>query len=635
MKNKKRYIFSLVSMLLVVVLITVSLMTFVKTVNKYEQESNNKRMSEMAKKNNEVVQSLLKGAYTTLDVVRTVLEETNESVSKNHLAILNKISKEGYFEYLMIQFPSGESYGGNGVHKYASYSDILNKIDNNIYISDFVMGEKSRQYEVDMAIPVKGKQGETKAILHGTLNIEKELNKLIKTKFDKDGYYHLIDSNGTYISLPEASKAFKLKESYFESIDELKYGSGSSAQKIKEDMKNGRSGNTHYSYEGDERYAYYEPIGINNWFISTVIPADIVNEQSKKIQYLGSELIIMLIVIVTIIYAVAIQLISRSTAIAQKQKEKLRLIEIEHERTLREISYSLFDNVLEADMTANTLLGDNIENLTDILKIEPNPTYNEFIEAIIQKLVREDFREEYRNKMTRESILNTFYSGKQVFTFECIERSDGINYEWIRITVRIYHCHNTDSIRIISYIKKIGEEKRRELQLRNKAERDSFTKLYNKITTEKKINQLIEERKEQNHVFVIIDIDNFKMVNDTLGHAFGDEILLKCTNNMKKIFGDNNIIGRIGGDEFVIFIPDYDSILDIEGNLELLRQKLCKEYKEGSVKISISIGAALYPQDGRTFEELYNKSDKALYYSKKKGRNRVTFYREKEEIYIK
>lgn len=636
MKKKQSYIFTLVSMILVVTLITVSLITFIKTVNRYGEESNNKRMSEVAKKNNETLNSVFQGAYATLDVVRVILEDNENAISIEDLNILDKVSKDGYFDHLVLESASKKYYGGNELDSCNSYFDIVKNMKGDMYISDFILTNRDKQYHVDIAIPLRDNNGNTRGVLQGTLNIEKVLNKVIKNKFDEEGYYHLIDSNGRYISFPEEAKSFELNKNYFETMKKLDYTSGYSAQKIQTEISNNKSGHTKYSYKGDERYAYYEPVGINKWFMSTVIPSNIVNNESKKITYLGSELIIMLIVIVTIIYAVAIQLISKSTSIAQKQKEKLRLIEIEHERTLREISYSLFDNVLEADMTSNTLLGLNCEDLTRILGIKLNSTYDECVEVIVEKLVQKDFRDEYRSKMKRDNIIETFNSGKQVFTFECVQCLDGINYKWIMLTVRIYQCHNTNSIRIISYFKNIENEKRKEQDLLNKAERDSFTNLYNKITTEKKINKIIEEKKQNNHAFVIIDIDNFKLVNDTLGHAFGDEILLECANSIKELFHSGDVLGRIGGDEFIIFIPNYDSILEIRTKLEMLRLRLCKEYNQEHNKISISIstGVSLYPEHGKSFEELYNKSDDALYGSKKKGRNIVSFYDNGEDIIV-
>ncbi len=103
---------------------------------------------------------------------------------------------------------------------------------------------------------------------------------------------------------------------------------------------------------------------------------------------------------------------------------------------------------------------------------------------------------------------------------------------------------------------KILTSKNEEIRLKLKAERDTLTGLYNKGTTEKLINDFLnsEEASLGMHAFLIVDIDNFKSVNDNLGHVFGDKVLFEVSKNLKPIFRKDDIVGRIGGDEFIVFL---------------------------------------------------------------------------------
>ena len=127
---------------------------------------------------------------------------------------------------------------------------------------------------------------------------------------------------------------------------------------------------------------------------------------------------------------------------------------------------------------------------------------------------------------------------------------------------------------------------------------------------------------------MIIDIDDFKMVNDTLGHLFGDAFLVEITSDVRKLFRESDIVGRIGGDEFIAFIKD------IPGNalvfekarqvVEAFRNLPMQESWDKS--ISCSIGISVFPNDGQHFQELYKKADYALYQAKKQGKNQYVHY---------
>lgn len=165
--------------------------------------------------------------------------------------------------------------------------------------------------------------------------------------------------------------------------------------------------------------------------------------------------------------------------------------------------------------------------------------------------------------------------------------------------------------------------------LETKADTDLLTGLSNKIATERLIQEFTEDFPEGQSMFVILDIDNFKKINDTMGHAFGDEILRSLGQQLRSEFRVTDIIGRTGGDEFILFLKfiKTDELLEREGKriLEFFRQfKGGGEYVKYSA--TASIGVSVFPRDGKDYASLYRTADSALYESKRKGKNQLTFF---------
>lgn len=178
--------------------------------------------------------------------------------------------------------------------------------------------------------------------------------------------------------------------------------------------------------------------------------------------------------------------------------------------------------------------------------------------------------------------------------------------------------------------RKIGKVKSE--RLHHLAETDQLTGLFNKVTTEKKIKEFMAENPETQSLLFVLDIDNFKKINDTMGHVFGDEVLRTIGQRIRMEFRSSDIIGRAGGDEFIILLKGLkdDSIIVKEAKKV---ETFFKDFKVGNyVKYSAtaSIGCAVFPRDADNFESLYKAADQALYTAKQRGKNQLAFYKEPE-----
>ncbi len=290
-----------------------------------------------------------------------------------------------------------------------------------------------------------------------------------------------------------------------------------------------------------------------------------------------------------------------------------------------DVAEGYYDNVLEADISNNKLIGNNCMDLIKMLGIGENASFSECIEMILEKFIKDEYKALYKEQFDCNNLINRFENGEKKFSFVFEERADLVNYYWTKVTVCIYYSNITKSIKIISYVKNIQEEKEIELQLLRQANTDSLTGLLNKQACENKIKEisLNSQAKGKEYALLIIDIDKFKEINDTYGHIEGDKVIRQISKLLRDNFRENDIVGRIGGDEFMVLVDGYKNIYELESIINRLLNAVnhMGGFVSDSMKISISIGVSLCQGCSGNFEDLFLTADKALYRVKSNGRN--------------
>jgi len=169
--------------------------------------------------------------------------------------------------------------------------------------------------------------------------------------------------------------------------------------------------------------------------------------------------------------------------------------------------------------------------------------------------------------------------------------------------------------------------RRMEFNKKTYAERDMLTGLFDKVSGINLIeNKLMISADNSKHALYVVDIDNFKGINDNLGHAVGDAMLKDVADILSGIFRSADIVSRFGGDEFVVLAADIRDTDFVTKRAEEICIALQKSYKEGDVvqSISASVGASIYPIHGTTYDDLFKLADKAMYTAKQGGRNGYT-----------
>ncbi len=197
-------------------------------------------------------------------------------------------------------------------------------------------------------------------------------------------------------------------------------------------------------------------------------------------------------------------------------------------------------------------------------------------------------------------------------------------HRYYRITYKTVYDKSGKAIFSIGKTYDIDRQKRLEVMSKT----DLLTNCLNKITTENIVKDVINIEREASHALFIIDIDDFKSVNDKLGHYFGDIVLCDIAKNLHANFRGADIIGRIGGDEFLVFVKNISDEKVIKSKAASVALAFQNTYagENKDYKISGSIGVSLYPKHAKTYEDLYKCADKALYSSKMAGKDRYTVY---------
>ena len=164
------------------------------------------------------------------------------------------------------------------------------------------------------------------------------------------------------------------------------------------------------------------------------------------------------------------------------------------------------------------------------------------------------------------------------------------------------------------------------------AQHDPLTKLYNRTAMDAQLRQALAraQRDRVQVAVMLIDLDRFKIINDTLGHQAGDGLLVGVANRLREAVRASDVVARLGGDEFIVILPDLDNAMSVTGIASKIKRMLEDRYPVGvhTLFTTPSIGIAMYPTDGDDVDTLLRHADTAMYHAKEQGRNNFQFFAE-------
>lgn len=264
---------------------------------------------------------------------------------------------------------------------------------------------------------------------------------------------------------------------------------------------------------------------------------------------------------------------------------------------------------------------DEIYSIFEIEQKDQPPRYSDFLNALHPQ---------------DRALVNTHYSEslKSKLPYDTVHRlllSDG-RIKYVHEKGITHYDSNGNPIRSIGTVQDITNQKTIEKRIEHMAHHDALTGLPNRILAKDRTDQAIAHAKRHNTTIALlfIDLDEFKTINDSLGHSAGDTTLQIIASRLKKCIRESDIISRQGGDEFLIILTD----IEVVNNIITITEKLLQEFEKPFLinnqpfSTSASIGIATYPANGDNFELLLKNADTAMYKAKESGKNTYCFYTE-------
>ncbi len=249
---------------------------------------------------------------------------------------------------------------------------------------------------------------------------------------------------------------------------------------------------------------------------------------------------------------------------------------------------------------------------------------------------------EFQEKVSEMYSLAVYREGLEVFCQHLVNTKENFNCELkgpvprhtettglFHIEGRAIYKQNRGRV-VVGVLRRMDQKAEDVIPYYATAEgRDSFTGLLNKRACAEYVTDTLAANGDI-HYLAIIDIDNFKNVNDNYGHMYGDQVIVQVASIINSTLNGRGIAGRFGGDEFFVFTNGITSEMHLRAILTDIRKRVQDtfERQKENCKITLSVGVSHAPVDGSTYDELFKKADKCLYLAKFKGKNRFVIYEE-------
>lgn len=443
----------------------------------------------------------------------------------------------------------------------------------------------------------------------------KETEKLfVFPTFDKKGTAYLISKDGEVLVSSSSGECPNLY-CYLESAS---FHSGSTLSDIQTKMANHESGIVYYTPENSSEavYAYFSPLDAIGLYLYNILPASVAEANIQFFTGLANSLIttIIIIFLALILFILAIQALNNTKF--RKNQEFLLLEKERYDTILNHSQGTIWEYYIDTDVLIKSDPDVGIHSgLSEI------PHLKDYL--LNKQLIFPD------DVSIFEQFCNDMRKGLPEIYAEIRAKDISGDFVWFSLSgITIYDQYNIP-VSVIGQSLNINQKKLEIEELRDNSKRDSLTRLYNRSAIEELITSyLTSDSKPLIHAFFMLDIDDFKSINDAYGHIFGDAVLIELSSSLDRAFRGKHVVGRLGGDEFAVFLYDVPSISYVKDKAEKISRMFKKIFagENGEKNISGSIGISIYPNDGTTFEQLLEKADIALYHSKSLGKNCYSIY---------
>lgn len=376
----------------------------------------------------------------------------------------------------------------------------------------------------------------------------KSISDLIETTaYDGDAVSGVCDATGRFLFTERDSEFFSHQENAFNLIQDDSLENGVTQMSLKQAMLSGQEKRFHFSYYGEKYYTVIEPLGIQDWYLFSMVSATTADSIQRPV---GAYISAMFAIIIIVGVAMTFQAYMHERATVRRleqDKELLRQISARYvliNRLSNEVLFivNMEDGGISFNDNFDAMFGsappvcsiNDTDACFSLIDERDRPLFSQFVEQMQSGAA--EAHEELRMVNTRGAS------------------------RWKHLEVYTVFDSEGHAKEAVGKISDIHRQKQSLQRLRKQADSDSLTGLLNRSAMERYTREFLSgEGKEAKHAFFMLDFDNFKQVNDTLGHVEGDQMLVAFAYAVKRLFRSGDLVARIGGDEYTMLMKTIDS----------------------------------------------------------------------------
>jgi len=583
-----------------------SILSFHSNMEKEEYERQRESLLDMAKLEASVIEVKLEDYINTLHAIAEFLYQ-GDLYTSGHMENLHSLVGKGHFQGLGIITPDGmlhSTLGETDVSDRDYYKGILRGEN---FVTGILVSKFTGKNIIVMAVPVYDENGDLCGAAHGTVLLD-SFEPYTGTSLavgNTDTY--VFDRSGEYIIKSNEEGASRDYDNIFDHLEQA--AGGISMEELRIAVGAGKPVTTEVISGGETYLCRFLPIRNGEWYALVTVRSDQVRDRVSAM--LDADFYRMLAIIVLLVGMLCLVILiwNHRRGVWERTRER----ELRERLMAQVVGFMVVD--MDEDrilsLSGRGLLRRGMENrsypvyIADILALGAYPEHQRMLEKF------------FSSERICADVESGFRERNLEFRFRYMPEGD---YVWLECESRLDRDQTTGHLIASHILRDIDSRKREELALRSEAERDMLTGLYNRSTAVKMIGRSLEDGpKTELHALILLDLDNFKTLNDTLGHQCGDQALRDVAGIIAGHFRRDDVVCRLGGDEFIVFLKGISAGL-LREKLGALLEKLHLAYGEPqSVWIDASAGVA-YATAGESFESLYSRADQALYQAKREGK---------------
>ena len=538
--------------------------------------------------------------------------DDQEAVRKTIMSL----RRMGDFKRIYVADRSGEvmNIAGEDIGNISETDYFKSAMQGEAGADSYISMDEEGERILVLAVPIF-QNSRVVGVVTGTFAYSVLENIFSVSTFSGNGYAYLINDRGRILGASQSENRLWYSDNWVDFFVENKVLDIPAIDKIRDDIRAGKTASMRYQLGNQERIMVYAPVGLNNWSVVSIMTADFINAQQRKIIWSTVILILVLLALFVFTGYLFYKIINQSEKVA---KENMRYVTTTKSLKTLVYEYDFASRVIEFSGDTSFLFGGKMRQLS----LE---NFN-----IVEKLIHESDR----NLLSH--LRDFVASGETSYRSE-LRLLIGGEYVWYQFSGTLIKDKESGApVKMIGNLVNVNAQVVREQEFKEMAETDLLSGLLNKVSLEKRITEWTAAADGSVGAFYILDLDNFKQVNDKIGHSAGDRAICDAANKLNLVFSERDFIARIGGDEFCVFLtlpstlPENKIQEIIAEKARVLNSILHETYCSGDVTVSVmaSIGISLFPAQAKTYKDLFERADAALYYVKKQGKNSFAMYDE-------